>query len=152
MFSAHADADNLQAYDYIKAPAESPIVRPYLEVFAFDTYGLGTLFTWSSAGNANLTLESRVGISFISREKACEYVADELPEGVSFEKTIDDAREAWEVGCTYGISKKLALNVFLFIIERDSHLDHRPRRPCGDEHHSTHNVLHGAIWNRNNAQ
>ena len=86
-----------QIYDYIQPPVEPPLVRPYLEVSAFDTYGLGALFSWSNI--VNTTLESRIGISFISRERACRYIAEELPASKTFEGVVDEARMAWEVRC-----------------------------------------------------
>jgi putative alpha-1,2-mannosidase len=50
---------------------------------------VGGLFTFS----ANV-VSSRVGISFISNEKACQNL-DEIPEGTVFSTVVQDTKEAW---------------------------------------------------------
>ncbi|ORY23917.1 glycosyl hydrolase family 92-domain-containing protein, partial [Naematelia encephala] len=79
-------------YDYITPPSTPPIVRPYYAVSAFDSYGLGSLHTWNNIS----TLESRVGISYISAEQACAHVAKELPVHRTFEDALGSARAEWE--------------------------------------------------------
>lgn len=39
---------------------------------------------------------SRVGISWISKKKACQHVEDEIPAETSFESVVDDAESEWE--------------------------------------------------------
>ena len=41
------------------------------------------------------TVTSRIGISFISSEKACSNVAAEIPEGTALQDLVNDAQESW---------------------------------------------------------
>ena len=54
-----------------------------------NTY-VGGLFTFDSS-----TVSSRVGISWISNEKACQNLADEIPEGTAFSTVVENTKEAW---------------------------------------------------------
>ncbi|KAI7107234.1 hypothetical protein KC352_g36761, partial [Hortaea werneckii] len=53
---------------------------------------VGALFTWSNSSAA--TVRSRVGISFISSEKACAFKNDEIPSW-SLNDTVTNAVEEW---------------------------------------------------------
>ncbi|KAI6899081.1 alpha-1,2-mannosidase, putative subfamily [Hortaea werneckii] len=53
---------------------------------------VGALFTWSNSSAA--TVRSRVGISFISSEKACAFKNDEIPSW-SLNDTVTKAVEEW---------------------------------------------------------
>lgn len=62
--------------------------------------GLGALFSWSPTEaqvNGSLTLESKVGISYINAAQACSHIENELPDARSFEDVIDQARQEWEL-------------------------------------------------------
>lgn len=85
------------AYDFVIPPPVTPTLYPYLEVSAFSAYGLGVLFSWnatSTVNSVNWTLESRVGISFISREKACAFVKEEVGQK-SFGQVWESAKAEW---------------------------------------------------------
>jgi putative alpha-1,2-mannosidase len=49
------------------------------------------LFTFSSGVK---TLKSRIGVSFISSDKACQHIADELPAW-DLEPVVSAAKEQW---------------------------------------------------------
>ena len=51
---------------------------------------VGGLFTFSST-----TVSSRVGISWISNEKACENLNIEIPAGTEFATVVENTKEAW---------------------------------------------------------
>ena len=53
---------------------------------------LGALFTWTNS--ATTTVKSRVGVSFIGAEKACQFRDDEIPTW-SLNDTVDAAVEEW---------------------------------------------------------
>lgn len=53
---------------------------------------IGALFTWSSSSSA--TIRSRVGVSFISAEKACKFKDDEI-QSWSLNDTVVAAKEEW---------------------------------------------------------
>lgn len=53
---------------------------------------VGALFTWSDSSSA--TIRSRVGVSFISAEKACQFRDDEVPTW-SLNDTVAAAIEEW---------------------------------------------------------
>ncbi|KAJ2895366.1 alpha-mannosidase family protein [Zalerion maritima] len=55
-----------------------------------DTSGIGMIYYFSSA-----EVTSRVGISFISEEQACENLDDQIPEGAGFESIKKATRERW---------------------------------------------------------
>jgi putative alpha-1,2-mannosidase len=60
--------------------------------------GLGALFSWSPTEervNGTLTLEAKVGISYISAAQACTHVENELPNQKSFEDVVEQARQEW---------------------------------------------------------
>ena len=47
--------------------------------------------------NSTLTVESKVGISYISAAQACSHIENELPDARSFEDVIHQARQEWEL-------------------------------------------------------
>ncbi|KAF2765910.1 hypothetical protein EJ03DRAFT_299357 [Teratosphaeria nubilosa] len=77
-----------------------PVLRSFtdVETYAGSGMGIGALFSWTpdlrntSAG----VIESRVGISYISAEQACQSVAHELPSSFSFEQVVEQAKSEWE--------------------------------------------------------
>ena len=52
---------------------------------------VGGLFSWTSGD----TIESRIGISFISTQKACDFIADEAPAHQTFDQIVDKAKALW---------------------------------------------------------
>lgn len=52
---------------------------------------VGGLFSFQ---DSNVT--SRVGISWISTDKACKHVQDEIPDGTGLESVVDDAKTEWD--------------------------------------------------------
>ena len=54
-----------------------------------DTY-VGGLYTFASS-----TVSSRVGISWISNEKACQNLQDEIPAGTGFSTVVQDTKDTW---------------------------------------------------------
>lgn len=54
------------------------------------TYRQGAVYTF---GKTQVT--SRVGISFISSEQACQHVSTEIPEGVGLPTLVDNAQTRW---------------------------------------------------------
>ncbi|KAH8821329.1 putative alpha-1,2-mannosidase [Xylogone sp. PMI_703] len=51
---------------------------------------VGGIFTFNTTA-----VSSRVGISWISKEKACANVADEIPEGTPLETVVQETKDAW---------------------------------------------------------
>lgn len=90
-------------YDPALPPAftDRPTPMSYNDIKAFQGagMGIGALFSWTSAGtnaSAEQTIESRVGISGISANQACENVANELPASKAFDDVVAEARNEWE--------------------------------------------------------
>ncbi|KAK8236284.1 glycosyl hydrolase family 92-domain-containing protein [Phyllosticta capitalensis] len=80
-------------------PSDAPVVRSYTDVksYAGAGMGLGALFSWRpSDPGAETVLEAKVGISYESAEKACSYVASEIPASKSFDDVVAEARDEWE--------------------------------------------------------
>jgi len=78
-----------------------PVPRGYpdLRSYSGSGMGLGALFSWSPTEtrvNGSLTIEAKVGISYISAAKACSHVEHELPDAKSFEDIVEQARQEWE--------------------------------------------------------
>ncbi|CAN9144917.1 unnamed protein product [Alternaria sp. RS040] len=89
-------------YNPFSPPTTRPILRGYPDVRSYSGsgMGLGALFSWSPTEarvNGILTLESKVGISYISAAQACSHIENELPGARSFEDVIDQARQEWEM-------------------------------------------------------
>jgi len=51
---------------------------------------VGGLFTFDAP-----TFSSRVGISWISKEQACQNVNSQIPEGTSFSSVVEDTKKVW---------------------------------------------------------
>ncbi|KAI5837786.1 glycosyl hydrolase family 92-domain-containing protein [Morchella snyderi] len=56
---------------------------------------LGALLSFNSTAGLGLVVESKIGISFISTAKACEFKEKEIPESNSFEALVSAAKETW---------------------------------------------------------
>lgn len=52
---------------------------------------VGALFSWTGAE----AIESRIGISFISADKACSFVPEEAPQNQTFADTVSMAQTIW---------------------------------------------------------
>ena len=94
-----ATSGGLFNYTY-DSTQQTPLPNPTLEPFAntssingSTSLGVGALFTWGN--NSAQTIESRIGISFISAEKACAFVQEELPSSQSFNDTVTKAKALW---------------------------------------------------------
>lgn len=61
--------------------------------------GIGALFSWTRTGansSSESVVESRVGVSHTSAPKACQNLATELPESLSFEDVVSKSKQEWE--------------------------------------------------------
>lgn len=56
-----------------------------------DDARLGAVFSFGDAKE----ITSRVGVSFISTQQACQNVDDQIPEDITLETLEDDAKTAW---------------------------------------------------------
>lgn len=88
-------------YSPFSPPTTRPVPRGYPDVRSYSGsgMGLGALFSWSPTEarvNGTLTLEARLGISYISAARACSHVENELPDTKSFEEIVEQARQEWE--------------------------------------------------------
>ncbi|CBX98301.1 hypothetical protein LEMA_P097100.1 [Plenodomus lingam JN3] len=107
------------AYNPVVPPAfgARPAPRSFRDMrsFAGSGMGIGALFSWrrdgdgpglglrgSASANANATfagsaqVEAKVGISYISAERACRHIEAELPLSKSFEQVVQGVRQEWE--------------------------------------------------------
>ncbi|KAG8747635.1 hypothetical protein FRC10_000178 [Ceratobasidium sp. 414] len=82
-------------YNHLAPPSASPTLSPYYEIYASDNLAIGGLLSWEYGASQGLEIESRVGVSFISAEKACQFVEDEVPWSQSFNATVQAAKDAW---------------------------------------------------------
>ncbi|KAI1668830.1 Glycoside hydrolase family 92 protein [Pyrenophora tritici-repentis] len=78
-----------------------PVPRGYSDVRSYSGsgMGLGALFSWSPTEervNGSLTLEAKLGISYISAAQACSHVQEELPHAKSFDDIVAQGRQEWE--------------------------------------------------------
>ncbi|KAJ7063514.1 glycosyl hydrolase family 92-domain-containing protein [Mycena amicta] len=80
-------------YNFLIPPATAPALMPYYDIYASDTLAIGALFTWDH--ETTLTLESRVGVSFLSEKKACDFVRTEVPWKQTFNETVQAVKDAW---------------------------------------------------------
>ena len=88
----HFDASPISNKTYSGTDAEGSIEQS--SGFASSSSGstrVGGLFTFNSP-----VVTSRVGISWISAEKACKNVEDEIPENNEFDSVVADAQSEWE--------------------------------------------------------
>ncbi|CCO27730.1 hypothetical protein BN14_01717 [Rhizoctonia solani AG-1 IB] len=75
--------------------ANVPALSPYYDIYASDNLAIGALFSWEFESTNGLEIESRVGVSFISAEKACQFVKDEVPWTKSFNATVQTVKDTW---------------------------------------------------------
>lgn len=94
-----ATSGGLFTYPY-DATQQTPISKPHLKSFngtlsvnGSAKVGIGALFTWKNLSIS--TVESRIGISFISEQKACNFLEIEAPAAQPFNDTISKARKLW---------------------------------------------------------
>ncbi|KAJ7184335.1 glycosyl hydrolase family 92-domain-containing protein [Mycena filopes] len=80
-------------YNFLIPPVTAPTLSPYYDIYASDTLAIGALFTWEH--DAEFQLESRVGVSFLSEKKACEFVRAEVPWKQTFNETVQAVKDAW---------------------------------------------------------
>ena len=84
-------------YDAYQRTAPPPTtIRPLNETSQMSaavnsSTAVGGLFSWSSGD----TIESRIGISFISAKKACDFIADESPAHQTFDQIVNKSRTLW---------------------------------------------------------
>lgn len=74
---------------------KSPILQPsqsHPTQSGGSDQGAGALFTFS---NSTRSLTSRIGVSWISSDKACSYLENELPASSDFDEISSAARQAW---------------------------------------------------------
>lgn len=90
-------------YNLFEPPTDAPEVRSYVDAYTQigNKMGLGALFSWTpsstaSSNGSGAVIESKIGISHISAEQACSYVASEMPESTSFDDLVEQARSEWE--------------------------------------------------------
>ncbi|KAK7705807.1 hypothetical protein SLS64_007755 [Diaporthe eres] len=90
-------------YNLFEPPTEAPEVRSYVDAYTQigNKMGLGALFSWTPSPTApnngsGAVIESKVGISHISAEQACSYIASEIPESTTFDDLVEQARSEWE--------------------------------------------------------
>jgi putative alpha-1,2-mannosidase len=81
--------------------AARPVLRGYpdLRSYSGSGMGLGALFSWSPTEgrvNGSLTIEAKMGISYISAAQACSHVEHELSDEKSFEDVVEQGRQEWE--------------------------------------------------------
>ncbi|CAE6504740.1 unnamed protein product [Rhizoctonia solani] len=82
-------------YNHLAPPTSTPTLSPYYDIYASDNLAIGTLFSWEYGSSQSLEIESRVGVSFISAQKACRFVKDEVPWSMSFNSTVQAAKDTW---------------------------------------------------------
>lgn len=104
---------NAQRQDYALGPSRAPSFRGYfVSRFSkpFTSYGVtygggvhhdlttgnGThLGAYVKFGNETERVEVRTGVSFVSVEQARKNLDIEIPDGTSFEETVQELKEAW---------------------------------------------------------
>lgn len=59
---------------------------------------VGAVFSFSASRNTTdpLVVESDIGISFISVEKACKFIQSEIPAKRPFETLVNSTKQVWE--------------------------------------------------------
>lgn len=90
-------------YNLFEPPTEAPEARSYVNAYTQigNKMGLGALFSWTPSPTApsngsGAVIESKIGVSHISAEQACSYVASEMPDSTSFDDLVEQARSEWE--------------------------------------------------------
>ena len=87
-FCGHFDTPVQQAKTF--SGNDTTLTAYGVDVSASGPERVGAVFSFQ-----NSSVTSRVGISFISSTKACEFVDDEIPVGTPFEAVVNDAKENW---------------------------------------------------------
>lgn len=87
----------------VEPPSGKPDVRSSMDIRSGpgNQMGLGALFSWTRSGIENATessavLETKVGISYMGAAQACTYIDSELPDTMSFDDVVEQARQEWE--------------------------------------------------------
>ncbi|KAI0269962.1 glycosyl hydrolase family 92-domain-containing protein [Gloeopeniophorella convolvens] len=85
------------AYDFNKPPAASPPLSNVTTQSGSSATVPGALFTWTALdGTAARTVESRLGVSWISPQRACQFVQEEIPWASSFASVVADGQKEWD--------------------------------------------------------
>ncbi|EPQ25632.1 uncharacterized protein PFL1_06812 [Pseudozyma flocculosa PF-1] len=84
-------------YDPFHPPSTKPVLRPFqsVQAGAGSGMGIGALFTHPPTQAAQCSIESRIGISYISSQRACQHIRDELPESKTIDDVVAEAETAW---------------------------------------------------------
>ena len=82
----------IRFHTFSNEPYQQPILGNDSEASGPLSDRLGALFTWSNSSTS--TIKSRVGVSFISAEKACQFRDDEIPTW-SLNDTVAAAVKEW---------------------------------------------------------
>lgn len=90
-------------YDPVHPRASKPLIRSDTDIKSTlgNQMGVGALFSWTRSSLANDTrgpvaLDAKIGISYVSADQACNYIAQELPNSLSFDHVVEQARQEWE--------------------------------------------------------
>ncbi|RHZ59768.1 hypothetical protein CDV55_105237 [Aspergillus turcosus] len=90
-FCGYFDADPISNATYIGTDAQGSVKQD--SGFASSTSGstrIGGLFSFQDP-----VVTSRVGISWISSQKACKHVQDEIPHGTDFTSVVEATKAEW---------------------------------------------------------
>ncbi|RPA97619.1 hypothetical protein L873DRAFT_1741593 [Choiromyces venosus 120613-1] len=71
------------------------------------TKRVGAVFSFGASLNAStnpLVVESNIGISFMSAEKACKFIESEIPATQPFETLVNSTKQVWEEGVLSTVS------------------------------------------------
>ncbi|KAN0063265.1 hypothetical protein ACQY0O_004429 [Thecaphora frezii] len=84
-------------YDPFRPPTTKPALRPYqsVQAGAGSGMGIGALFTHAASQGDSCSIESRIGISYISTAQACQNIQDEVPASKKFDDVVAEAQQAW---------------------------------------------------------
>lgn len=90
-------------YNLFEPPTEAPEVRSYVDAYTQigNKMGLAALFSWTPSlaapnNGSGAVIESKIGVSHISAEQACSYIATEMPDSTSLDGVVEKARSEWE--------------------------------------------------------
>ncbi|KAF8759043.1 Glycosyl hydrolase family 92 [Rhizoctonia solani] len=82
-------------YNHLVPPVTTPTLSAYYDIYASDNLAIGALFSWEFESSQGLEIESRIGVSFINAQKACQFVKDEVPWSKSFNSTVQAVKDVW---------------------------------------------------------
>ncbi|KAF8710831.1 Glycosyl hydrolase family 92, partial [Rhizoctonia solani] len=82
-------------YNHLVPPVTAPTLSAYYDIYASDNLAIGALFSWEFESSQGLEIESRIGVSFINAQKACQFVKDEVPWSKSFNSTVQAVKDVW---------------------------------------------------------